>query len=229
MLEFTTFVMHQLSTMALTLLVLFPLFISCILLLVPERIVRWVAILGAIFPFILAVLMYLYFDVNQTDLQFREIAEWLPELGIAYRVGVDGISLALILLNTLLTPLVILASWKEDRHIGSFLACLLALTGLVNGIFIASDFILFYVFFEASLIPLYILIGVWGGKNRVYAALKFFIYTFAGSVLMLVAGLWIGLKAGTFEFMNWNSTIAVLPLSLQILLCLAFLIAYVVA
>jgi NADH-quinone oxidoreductase subunit M len=108
------------------------------------------------------------------------------------------------------------------------MASLLALSGLVNGVFCANDFILFYVFFEASLIPLYILIGKWGGQNRVYAALKFFLYTFAGSVLMLVAGLWLGVQAGTFNFTAWGPVAHALPLATQLLLFGAFFAAFAV-
>jgi NADH-quinone oxidoreductase subunit M len=213
--------------MLLLALIFTPLAAAAVALLAPKNLARWVALLGALLTCAVAIETYHAFDTS-AGLQMAVSYPWLPAIGISFGVGLDGIALVLILLNCLLTPLVVLASWHEQRQPAAFMACLLALAGLVNGVFLATDFILFYVFFEASLIPLYVLIGIWGGHNRVYAALKFFLYTFAGSVLMLVAGLWLGLHAGTFNFSQWGQAATALPLATQVVLFAAFFAAFAV-
>ncbi len=212
----------------LTVLIFSPMLAAALVWVLPGRGARWGALAGSMVPVVLSIVAYAQFNPAAEGLQFVENHAWLPSLGITYGLGIDGIALALIMLNNLLTPIVILASWKEERKPAAFMACLLILAGLVNGVFAATDFILFYVFFEASLIPLYLLIGLWGGENRVYAALKFFLYTFAGSVLMLVAGLWLGAQAGTFTFAQWAQGAAALPLVVQGLLFAAFFVAFAV-
>ncbi len=214
--------------MLLSSLILLPITTALLVLLAPRGLAKQLALLGALGTLALCGPLYMGFHPNTAGLQFTESYSWLPSLGVNFTLGIDGIALALLLLNNLLTPLVVLASWKEARNTPAFMACLLGLAGLVNGVFAATDFILFYVFFEASLIPLYLLIGLWGGKERVYAALKFFLYTFAGSVLMLVAGLYLGTQAGTFDFTQWGPTAQALPLGMQVVLFLAFLAAFAV-
>jgi NADH-quinone oxidoreductase subunit M len=214
--------------MLLSSLILLPIATALLVLLAPRGLAKPLALLGALGTLALCGPLYTGFNPAAAGLQFTESYAWLPSLDISFSLGIDGIALALLLLNNLLTPLVVLAAWREERNSGAFMACLLGLAGLVNGVFAATDFILFYVFFEASLIPLYLLIGLWGGNQRVYAALKFFLYTFAGSVLMLVAGLYLGTQAGTFDFTQWGATAQALPLAAQVVLFGAFLAAFAV-
>jgi len=209
-------------------LILLPILAAALCILAPKAWAKPIALIGALLPVVLGIDVYQNFIPTQAGLQYVASYAWLPALGLHVGLGIDGIALALILLNVVLTPLVVLASWNETRNPAAFMACLLALSGLVNGIFMATDFILFYVLFEGSLIPLYILIGLWGGKERVYAALKFFLYTFAGSVLMLVAGLYLAAKAGTFQFTEWATLAHSLPPTTQVVLFLAFFVAFAV-
>jgi NADH-quinone oxidoreductase subunit M len=161
-------------------------------------------------------------------MQFVELAPWIPRFNVQYFLGVDGISVLFILLNSFITVLVVLAGWEviEDKT-AQYMAAFLIMSGLMNGIFAALDAMLFYVFFEASLIPMYIIIGVWGGPNRVYAAFKFFLYTLLGSLLLLVSLMYLFIESGySFNLLDWHQ----LPLALkpQIVIFLAFLIAFAV-
>ncbi|MDP2752146.1 MAG: NADH-quinone oxidoreductase subunit M [Rhodocyclaceae bacterium] len=190
--------------------------------------VRWLSLAVALVSFLVTLPLYLGFDTQATSFQFIEQAPWIPRFNVWYLLGVDGISLLFILLNSFITVLVVLAGWevieeKQAQYMGAFLI----MSGLMNGIFAALDAMLFYVFFEASLIPMYIIIGVWGGPNRVYAAFKFFLYTLAGSLLMLVALIWLFLESGgSFVLPEWHALkIGMAP---QILLFIAFLIAFAV-
>ena len=154
--------------------------------------------------FILSLHLWWNFDVDSAEFQFTAEAEWIPQFGISYRMGVDGISLFLVLLSTFLTPLAILASWTVTKRVKEYFIFMLILeTGMI-GVFLALDLFLFYVFWEAVLIPMYFLIGVWGGQRRIYAATKFVLYTMAGSVLMLVAILSVvfmhGAETGFYTF-----------------------------
>jgi len=152
-----------------------------------QRAARWIALLASSVSFVLSVLMLVAFDRHQPTLQFTETFEWLPELGVAYRLGVDGISAPLVGLTTLLTLIAVLASWDPIRHrVREYYITLLLLATGMLGVFVSLDLFLFYVFWEIVLIPMALLIGVWGSANRVYAAIKFFLYTLAGSLLMLV-------------------------------------------
>lgn len=156
-----------------------------------ERNVSWAALVGSIAVLILAIIMTLDFDSAQAGFQFMEDTPWLGG-GIEYRVGVDGISVLFVLLTAFLTPFCILASMRSvKKRIVEYMIAFLVLETLMIGVFVSLDLILFYLFFEAVLIPMFIIIGVWGGKNRVYASYKFFLYTLLGSVLMLAAILWI--------------------------------------
>ena len=162
---------------------------------------RWMALWASLLTFLLSLFIWFNFDPTTADFQFREHAEWFPNLGISYHVGVDGISMMFVLLCTLLTPICILASWHSitDR-VKEYMISFLILETMMIGMFVALDFVLFYVFFEGVLIPMFIIIGVWGsGARRIYAAFKFFLFTLLGSVLMLLALLAIYLEVGTTD------------------------------
>jgi NADH-quinone oxidoreductase subunit M len=154
----------------------------------PERVWRLVALASSLATFLLAVRLFLGFDPTRTDYQFVELAEWLPEYGIRYFVGVDGVSLLLVVLTAFLVPLALLASWNDiQRSVRSYLFFMLFLETGMLGAFVSLNLFLFYVFFELMLVPMYFIIGIWGGPRRIYAAIKFFLFTMLGSLLMLVA------------------------------------------
>jgi NADH-quinone oxidoreductase subunit M len=183
--------MNQLSFPVLSLVTFLPLAGALALLAVPrtnEKALKIVALATSLLTFAVSLLLYAYFEVGSAAMQFTESVPWISELGISYQLGVDGISLWLVLLTTFLTPLAILASWTsvKDRLKEYMIVMLLLETGML-GVFVATDLFLFYVFWEAMLIPMYFLIGVWGGPRRIYAAIKFVLFTMAGSVLMLIA------------------------------------------
>ncbi len=163
--------------------------------------VRAAALIFSLITFLISAAIYYGFQADFAGMQFVERGQWIPRFGISYHVGLDGISLPLILLTTFLTPLTILFSWRDIKSRVRFyhMALLFLETGML-GVFVSLDFFLFYVFWEGMLIPMYLIIGVWGGTRRIYAAVKFFLYTMAGSVLMLVAILWLHFEAGTGTF-----------------------------
>jgi NADH-quinone oxidoreductase subunit M len=162
--------------------------------------VRSVALWTSGIEFVLSLFLWFGFDPDNAGFQFAETIEWMPGLDIAYRVGVDGISVLFVLLTTLLTPICVLASWDAIRdRVREYMVAFLVMETMMVGMFAALDLFLFYVFFEAVLIPMFLIIGVWGGPRRVYSAFKFFLYTLAGSVLMLVALLTIYMDAGTSD------------------------------
>ncbi len=172
---------------------------------------RWIALVGAIVGFLVTIPLYTSFDVQQAGMQFVEMRKWIPRFNVSYHLGVDGISMLFLLLNAFTTVLVVIAGWTViEKRVGQYMGAFLIMSGLLNGVFASLDGILFYVFFEATLIPMFIIIGVWGGTNRVYAALKFFLYTFFGSVLMLVSLLYLFNKSGSFDILGWHQ----LPLTL---------------
>jgi NADH-quinone oxidoreductase subunit M len=185
----------------LSLLIFLPLGAAAIAALLPgERAVRWWTLGVSLVVAAGSWPLYARFDTGTAAYQYVEHAAWIPALGIHYTVGVDGISLLLVLLTTLVLPLCVLVSWRQiTSRVKEFLVCLLVMEGAMVGVFCALDFVLFFVFWEAMLIPMALLIGVWGGPRRVYAALKFFIYTMAGSVLLLVAILALYLELGSFH------------------------------
>ncbi|MEW6543409.1 MAG: NADH-quinone oxidoreductase subunit M [Nitrospirota bacterium] len=187
----------------LTLVIFLPLAGTAVLFLVREATARWVALGTSLADFVLSVPLWLQFDPATPRMQFAERVSWITSPPISYSVGVDGISLPLLLLTTFLTPICVLVSWKAiQTRVKEFLATLLIMETAMLGVFAALDFVLFYVFWEAMLIPMYLLIGVWGGPNRLYAAIKFFLYTLAGSVLLLVAILVLYFKGGqTFDIL----------------------------
>jgi NADH-quinone oxidoreductase subunit M len=189
---------------------------------------RTLALVGSLVGFLVAIPLWTGFDASTSAMQFKELSEWVPMFNIHYRLGVDGISMPFILLNSFTTVLVVLAGWDviKDR-VAQYMAAFLIQSGLLNGVFGALDGVLFYVFFEAMLIPLYLIIGMWGGPNRVYAAIKFFLYTLLGSLLMLVALVYLYFQSGgSFEILTWHK----LPLAMtaQILLFVAFFFAFAV-
>jgi NADH-quinone oxidoreductase subunit M len=190
-------------------------------------IVRGVSLGGALAGLLATVPLYTRFDESSAEMQFVETMAWIERFDINYHLGVDGLSVWFVLLTAFITVIVVVAGWQviEDRVAG-YMASFLILSGLMIGVFSALDGLLFYVFFEATLIPMFLIIGIWGGANRVYAAIKFFLYTLLGSLLTLVAVLYLYFKSGSFSILDWHQ----LPLSLneQILIFLAFLLAFAV-
>ena len=187
---------------------------------------KWFAAIFSVFELGLGLLLLAKSNI-QAGMQFIEQHEWISAFDIYYALGVDAISITLIVLTVFMTLLVIIASWhniKQDIHY--YLAAFLILEGLMVGVFCALDAILFYVFFEAMLIPMFLIIGIWGGPRRVYATIKFFLYTFLGSVFMLVALLYLYSQSNTFEIAQLQQI--AIPLNVQILIFLAFLIAFAV-
>ena len=173
---------------------------------------RAIALVGALIGFLVTIPLYAGFRPELGGMQFVELVNWIPRFGIHYHLGVDGISVLFLLLNSFVTVLVVIAGWTViESRVGQYYASFLMLSGVMNGVFSALDGVLFYVFFEATLIPMFIIIGVWGGPHRVYAAVKFFLYTLFGSLLMLVAFLYLYGKAGSFAVLDWHK----LPLSLE--------------
>ncbi|MEX2481410.1 MAG: NADH-quinone oxidoreductase subunit M [Gammaproteobacteria bacterium] len=192
---------------------------------VPDRAVRNDALLIAVATFVVSLALWQGFENGVGDMQFVERLPWIEAFGIEYFIGIDGIALPLILLTTFMTVLVVLAGWVviKDRlslYMGSFLL----LEGLMIGVFSALDAILFYVFWEALLVPMFLVIGIWGGPRRVYATIKFFLYTFMGSVLMLVALLYLYFKTGSFAIPAMHDVL--LTLGEQQWIFLAFLLAF---
>jgi NADH-quinone oxidoreductase subunit M len=189
---------------------------------------RWIALAGALLGFLVTLPLYTGFEAQSAGFQFQEKLLWIERFNIHYHLGVDGISLLFILLNSFVTILVVIAGWSViDSRVGQYYGAFLVMSGLLNGVFAALDALLFYVFFEGTLIPMFIIIGVWGGPNRVYAAVKFFLYTLLGSLLMLIAMLYLYNKSGgSFAITDWHK----LPLALgtQTLLFFGFLFAFAV-
>ncbi len=174
--------------MLLSALIFLPLVFAPLVLLAPKRMTREVTLICSLVHFAFSLLLFKHFDPNTSALQLVAKQSWLKEMGVSYFVGIDGISFWLVLLTTFLTPLVVLASWSGvTRQRKAFHVCLLILEAAMTGSFLAFDGILFYIFFELTLIPMYFIIGIWGGKNRIYAALKLFIYTMAGSLGLFAA------------------------------------------
>jgi len=188
---------------------------------------RIVALVVTMLTFAISVVLYAAFDNSATGMQFVERVVWIDALNVFYYLGVDGISAPLILLTTFITPLVVIAGWDSIKsRPAQYFAAFLILEGLMIGVFSALDGLLFYVFWEAMLIPMFLIIGVWGGERRVYATLKFFLYTFLGSVLMLVAFIYLYLQTGSFDLFGFMN--APLPLQVQKLIFIAFLLAFAV-
>jgi NADH-quinone oxidoreductase subunit M len=194
---------------------------------VVARNARFVALWTSLITFVLSLLIWVEFDRGSADFQFEEIVEWMPSLGLRYHMGVDGISMMFVLLSTFLTPLCIVSSWEAIKvRVKEYMIAFLVLETLMVGMFCALDFIVFYVFFEGVLIPMFLIIGIWGGQRRVYAAFKFFLFTLTGSVLMLLAILTIYYQAGTLDILEVMKLR--LPADMQIWLWLAFFASFAV-
>jgi NADH-quinone oxidoreductase subunit M len=190
--------------------------------------VRTVALAGSLLGLLVTIPLYTGFDATKVGLQFVEKAVWIERLNAHYHLGVDGLSLLFVLLTAFITVIVVIAGWQViTEKVAQYMAAFLVLSGLMIGVFSAADGLLFYIFFEATLIPMYVIIGVWGGQNRVYAAFKFFLYTLAGSLLMLIALIYLYyVSGGSFDLAAWHDV--QIPLRAQILLFLAFFAAFAV-
>ncbi|HYD96105.1 MAG TPA: NADH-quinone oxidoreductase subunit M [Noviherbaspirillum sp.] len=190
--------------------------------------VRSVSLIGSIVSFLVTLPLVLQFDKAAHGMQFVEKASWIERFNVNYFLGIDGISVWFVLLTAFITVIVVIAGWEViEKRVAQYMGAFLILSGLMIGVFCAIDGLLFYVFFEATLIPMFIIIGVWGGPNRVYAAIKFFLYTLLGSLLTLVAIIYLYFKSGgSFEILAWHKL--PLPLDVQVLIFLAFLMAFAV-
>lgn len=191
-------------------------------------VVRWIALLGALAGLAVTVPLYTGFEVGSAAMQFVEKAVWIERFNVNYHLGVDGISLWLILLTAFITVIVVVAGWEViTERVNQYMGAFLILSGFMIGVFSAQDAMLFYVFFEATLIPMYLIIGIWGGPNKIYAAFKFFLYTLLGSLLMLIALIYLYVQSGgSFALSDWYA----LPLggTAQTLLFFAFFAAFAV-
>ena len=189
-------------------------------------VVRWVALVGALASFLVTLPLYNSFQLGTAAMQFVEVAPWIGRFNVNYHLGVDGISLWFVLLTAFMNLVVIIAGWEViTKRVNQYMGAFLILSGLMIGVFCALDGLLFYVFFEATLIPMYLIIGIWGGPNKIYAAFKFFLYTLLGSLLMLIALIFLYTKSGgSFDLLTWHK----LPLgeTTQTLLFFAFLAAF---
>jgi len=192
------------------------------------QLLRWLALIGSILGFAVTIPLWTRFNIDTSAMQFVELRPWIERFNINYHLGVDGISLIFVLLNSFITILVVIAGWTViETRVSQYFASFLIMSGLLNGVFSALDAILFYVFFEGTLIPMFIIIGIWGGPNRVYAAVKFFLYTLFGSLLMLIALLYLYSKSGgSFAILDWHKL--PLPLGVQIALFFGFVFAFAV-
>jgi NADH-quinone oxidoreductase subunit M len=186
-----------------------------------------VALVASVLTFIASLPLYTGFDTTTAQMQFVERVPWILRFESYYHLGLDGISLPLVLLTTFLTPLVVIAGWEVIKvRPAQYFAAFLVLEGLMVGVFATLDGLLFYVFWEAMLIPMFIIIGIWGGERRIYATVKFFLYTFLGSVMMLVALIYLYTRSGSYSILEFHA----LPLTMreQVLIFLAFLLAFAV-
>ena len=188
---------------------------------------RWTALWTSLIVLVVSLVIWIKFDRTEAGFQFVENVAWLPEYKVGYKMGIDGISVLFVLLSTVLTPICILASWESiQTKVREFMIAFLILETMMVGMFCALDFVVFYMFFEAVLIPMYLIIGVWGGPRRVYAAVKFFLFTLTGSVLMLLALLAMWLQAGTTDIPTLMHTS--FPAGMQTWLFLAFFASFAV-
>jgi NADH-quinone oxidoreductase subunit M len=221
--------MHQFPV--LTVAIWLPIIFGLILLSVGNDknapVVRSVALIGAVISFLATIPLFTQFDRSSAAMQFVEKTAWIDSFKINYHLGVDGLSVWFVLLTAFITIFVVIGAWEViQEKVAQYMACFLILSGLMIGVFSSLDGLLFYVFFEATLIPMYLIVGIWGGPNRIYAAFKFFLYTLLGSLLTLVALIYLYFKSGSFDIFTWHK----LPLSLheQILIFFALLMAFAV-
>ena len=214
----------------LSLLIWIPIFSGFLLLLLGDKnpgTSKLIALVASLITLAFCLPLYQGFEIGTAAMQFTEQLAWIPSLNINYALGVDGIATPLIILTCFSMVLVVLAGWQViEKRPGQYLAAFLIMEGLMNGVFAATDSILFYVFWEAMLIPMFLIIGIWGGPNRVYATLKFFLYTFLGSVFMLVAFIYMGVVGGSFAIEDMQNM--PLPLDAQTLIFFAFFLAFAV-
>lgn len=216
----------------LNILIWFPILSGCFLLAVSKdnnaSVARCLGLFTVAITLVLSAILVSQFDASMSDMQFVDTFEWLPSLGISYSLGIDGISLLMIVLSAFTTLIVLLSTWSSiTKKVPQYIACFLLMQGLLVGIFSALDSMVFYIFWEATLIPMYLVIGIWGSSNRIYAAIKFFLYTFLGSVTMLLAFLYLGHKAGSFkieDFQNLNQ----LSMNTQTLIFIAFFLGFAI-
>jgi NADH-quinone oxidoreductase subunit M len=192
------------------------------------NVVRWIALIGALLGLAVTIPIYNYFEIGTSTLQMVESGQWIARFNIFYRLGVDGLSLWFVILTAFITVVVVIAGWEViTERVNQYMGAFLILSGLMIGVFCAVDGMLFYVFFEATLIPMYLIIGVWGGPNKIYAAFKFFLYTLLGSLLMLVALIYLYTQSGgSFDLGTWYKL--PLPMGAQTLLFFAFFAAFAV-
>jgi len=192
------------------------------------RMVRWIALVGSVISFLVTLPLYSRFNIGTAEMQFVEKTSWIERFNVNYHLGVDGISLWFILLTAFITVVVVISAWEViNERVNQYMGAFLILSGFMIGVFCALDAVLFYVFFEATLIPMYLIIGIWGGPNKIYAAFKFFLYTLLGSLLMLVAMVYLYTKSGgSFDILTWHK----LPLAslAQTLLFFGFFAAFAV-
>lgn len=209
----------------LSLVIWLPIIGGLIVLVAGDKLSRPAALVFSVLTFVLSLPLWTGFDPSTYQMQFEEKHLWIETFKIHYHLGVDGIAMPLILLNTFITVLIVLAGWEVIKNKpAQYMAAFLIMEGIINGVFAAQDAMLFYVFFEAMLIPMFIVIGVWGGVNRVYATIKFFLYTFFGSVFMLISLIYMFNKGGSFAIADMYNL--ELGLTAQILIFLSFLLAF---
>lgn len=194
---------------------------------VRAHIVRWTTLVVTIFVFVLSILLYIGFDPYVVQMQYIEKSAWVAVLNAFYYLGIDGISLPLIILTAFVTVFVVIAGWESiNNKVSKYMASFLIMEGVMFGVFSALDAVLFYVFWEAMLIPMFLIIGIWGGANRVYATIKFFLYTFFGSVFMLIALIYLYFQANSFDILSYYGL--KLGIKEQILIFLGFFLAFAV-
>ncbi len=209
-----------------------PIFFGTILLALGRdeqaRAVRWIALIGALISPLVTLPLYAGVQYDTSAMQFVERWDWIPRFNIEYHLGLDGISFWFVLLTAFITVIVVIAGWEViEERVNQYMGAFLILSGLMIGVFSALDAMLFFVFFEATLIPMYLIIGIWGGPNKIYAAFKFFLYTLLGSLLMLVALVYLyRASGGSFDLATWHKL--PLPMSAQTLLFFAFFAAFAV-
>ncbi|HQT80613.1 MAG: NADH-quinone oxidoreductase subunit M [Ferrovum sp. 37-45-19] len=208
-----------------------PIIMGCLVALTEHEVRRLtlsLSLLGAVLSFLVTLPLYAQFSSTTPGMQFVELVPWIKAYNINYSLGIDGISLWFVLLNSFVTILVVIAGWVVIRkHLAQYMAAFLISSGLINGIFESLDAVLFYVFFEATLIPMFLIIGMWGGPQRVYASIKFFLYTLMGSLLMLAAFIYLYFEAGrSFDILKFQALSLALPV--QIMIFLAFFASFAV-
>jgi len=221
--------MNAMTWPILSLIVWLPIVTGVAILFLPDTraaLGKMVALAAAVAALVLTVVAVAGFDMATAAMQFQEKTPWIEAFSINYHLGADGLSLPLIVLTAFTTVIVVIAGWTIRDRVSQYMGAFLILSGLMSGMFAALDAMLFYVFFEAMLVPMFLIIGIWGGPNRIFATIKFFLFTFFGSVFMLVGLIWLYLQAGSFAVADLHQ----LPLSLtaQIWIFLAFLIAFAV-